>query len=440
MSPDIEWHVGDETDQETVIKTPHKQPSRWRKLAVSLVVVLGIGLGVAYLSIPRRQRSRPPSPPPVPPPLAETIDREAHALAAGDAPAYEAVLDPIDAQWQTAQLSSFQAWGAPPGTSQLYSIVATGTLADDSAWADVIQYRQQQYFSETRFYRLRGNQWFRSRPVLAFWSNPQTIDLPPFKVMFYEQDARLVRAVTNYLGQAYGRLCFDLNCPAEAGGLGRDRAFSSRAQSASTPPLVTLDFEPDVQQTSTDGVWPITITLPSPRLQGVYYQNLFDNRGRTRLGYNAWIEQLADHSLVFPAVRIAAGAGASSAVDNGGDLFVEAIAAWEIYRLQGQDPQQDALFNLSTLQDNELLPLADLWNWRIRTTQNSNVLEHMQIETSAVVAFVEQRFGPRDVVSLLNAIGSAGSLPQAIESSLPIRYDEFDQQWKDWARQYRAGR
>ncbi len=59
MSPDIEWHIGEESDQETVVKTQSRPPSRWHKLALLMVVVLGAGLGLTYVSIPE-----PPPPPP----------------------------------------------------------------------------------------------------------------------------------------------------------------------------------------------------------------------------------------------------------------------------------------------------------------------------------------------------------------------------------------
>lgn len=61
MSPDVEWHVVDEAGQQTVVQTASKQPSRWRKIALVAVAVLGVSLGVLYSTIPE------PPPPPTPP-------------------------------------------------------------------------------------------------------------------------------------------------------------------------------------------------------------------------------------------------------------------------------------------------------------------------------------------------------------------------------------
>ena len=50
---------------------------------------------------------------PVPPApdLAETIDREARALASGDMPVFIGLLDPDEYDWRQDQISSFIPWG-----------------------------------------------------------------------------------------------------------------------------------------------------------------------------------------------------------------------------------------------------------------------------------------------------------------------------------------
>ncbi|MBI5567845.1 MAG: hypothetical protein HY870_23310, partial [Chloroflexi bacterium] len=64
MSPDIEWRVGeDDRDQETIARVRPPAPPRWHRLALLAVVLLGVGLGVTYASIPE-----PPRPPPTPTP------------------------------------------------------------------------------------------------------------------------------------------------------------------------------------------------------------------------------------------------------------------------------------------------------------------------------------------------------------------------------------
>lgn len=92
MSPDIEWRVGDEEDNETIAKTPPPySSSRWWKVLFVFMVVAVIGLGIVYSD---RLESTPHSTPtPLPPTatpqaipakLGETIDREVRALADGD--------------------------------------------------------------------------------------------------------------------------------------------------------------------------------------------------------------------------------------------------------------------------------------------------------------------------------------------------------------------
>ena len=93
MSPDIEWQVGDEAGQRTIVKTPPKPPA-------------------------------PPTsiPTPTPPPLEAAIDQESQALAGGDLSAFMAMQDTVDDEWVLSQRESFQAWGSAPTGNQLYTV------------------------------------------------------------------------------------------------------------------------------------------------------------------------------------------------------------------------------------------------------------------------------------------------------------------------------
>jgi hypothetical protein len=115
--PDIEWHITDQTGPETVIKTPRAQPPRWRLPAVIHMIGLGIGLGLAYHSIPepplpRPTAALPPNLTPLPR-VEDTIEREAQALAHGDLQAFMRVQDSDDQEWLNRQSSNdvFNAWG-----------------------------------------------------------------------------------------------------------------------------------------------------------------------------------------------------------------------------------------------------------------------------------------------------------------------------------------
>src|SRR5512141_2571599 len=130
MSPDIEWHVGDEADKETIAKTPPpRSSSRWRKALLVLIVVAAIGLGIVYSTIPE-PAPRPtftPSPTPrpaVPAKLYETPDREAQALADGDPKTFLSLQDQSDGPWFQTQSRAFQAWGRPlTNVGSLYTVL-----------------------------------------------------------------------------------------------------------------------------------------------------------------------------------------------------------------------------------------------------------------------------------------------------------------------------
>jgi hypothetical protein len=87
MSPDIHWHVGEEAEQETIVRTTPARQSRRSWIALLIVVLLGIGLGTLYRSIPdpAPRPTSPPTPPPapthpaIPAKLFEAIDRDALA-------------------------------------------------------------------------------------------------------------------------------------------------------------------------------------------------------------------------------------------------------------------------------------------------------------------------------------------------------------------------
>ena len=63
MSPDIEWHVGEDAEQETIAQVTSDRPSRWRRPIVLIVAALGAGAGRALSPRfqNRRNRSHRPS-------------------------------------------------------------------------------------------------------------------------------------------------------------------------------------------------------------------------------------------------------------------------------------------------------------------------------------------------------------------------------------------
>jgi len=426
MSPDIEWHISEESDQETIIKTTPRGPPPWRWLAIGFVMILGIGLGVFYHSIPGPPK--PPTPisrltptalPPTPTltPLEAAIDREAQALATFDLKTFVAMQDPNDPWWHQYRFQS--GYWEQPEFGPLYTIVDSGTLASNRAWADIIQYRNGQYFRETRFYRSQSNQWMRTRPFLDLWSGkPQTVRTTHFDLVFHAPDAPLVKIITDQFEQAYTQTCADLGCPVDRDG-SLPRAMT-----------MTLIFRPDAEQIDMD--WESnTFSLPSPRVLGLYFLDLHGSV----LGDNTSVTGIAYGLVPMVVAHIASGGEERWLSSRNGDLFVVNIGYWERLRLNmaGTDfPDEVAISYLRTITD--VVPLETLW-----TTPRPYTPTPLPValdEGWTVIRFIDTKFGPDGVVSFLHAIGLAQSFSQAVEKGLGIRYADFDRQWRIWLKQF----
>ena len=184
MSPDIEWHIGEESDRETIVKTTQRRPPRWRKPIVIIAAILGIGLGIAYAAIP--EPPQPPAPAPtVPSPastpqlpsLDEAIRRDAYALTANTGEVYPTTFFTTApssameeyADWYSALQSIDVHWN-PIGSRSMYTVFETGTLPDGTAWVKMGQFRNDDFFRQIRFYRLQDNRWVWTLPDWSFWS------------------------------------------------------------------------------------------------------------------------------------------------------------------------------------------------------------------------------------------------------------------------------
>ncbi len=216
MSPDIEWHIGEEAEQETVVKT-HSQPPRWNRILIGLMVIGGAGLGLVYTRLPEPARlvapTAIPTETPLPlPPLTPVVEREARALADDDWQAFIALQDPNDPQWQHIQQASFQAWGLPHAPAQLFTILNSGVIQPNRGWADVIQYRDGQYFRETRFYRAYRDSWVRTSPDLSaeFWGGLQTDQTAHFDLIYSARDADQAHQIAYQWERAYAQACGEL--------------------------------------------------------------------------------------------------------------------------------------------------------------------------------------------------------------------------------------
>ena len=420
MRPDLEWRFGDEPEQRPIDATPPSHPpSRRQRALIALVIIFIASLVVMYSSAPHPQLALAPTAAPTPTqrprsPLEAAIDQEAHALATYDAKALMDMQDPDAAEWQRT-LGALLGYWEQPDTGPLYTILNSGTLAADQAWAEVVQYRNGQYFRETRFYRQLQGRWMRTRPDPDFWkSGPQTIHTERFDLVCQGEEVSFAGIRVAGFEQVDAQACKDLNCPAMPDG--------------SFPRVMTMTL---VFQPQTDRIWPdwqsMTLSLPSPRVLGLYFQG---PDGRLP-GNNEVVTDLAYSVVAHFVARVVSGGEERWSRSRQAELLVGGIGAWETNRLYGlQTP--DLSSELSPLK--ALPSLEDVWAATIPYTPSMQALATLWPTTQAVVAFIDQQYGPYGVRNFLRAIGPAQSLPEAIEKGLGVSYAEFEQQWQAWLK------
>lgn len=436
MSPDIEWHVGEDAEQETIIKTASRKPGRWRKPIVLIAAALGIGLGVIYASIPEpsprpiapapvstitsvpvtaapRSTDLPPTPQPTAAPSAldNAVLREAHALAEGDPSEYMIMQDPSLYQRRQDALAFYSVWGRPAAAEPYYTIRQTGTVDADTAWADVIQYRDGQFFRDVRFFRLKNDRWLRTGAVREsfFWGAQQSLVTDHFNVVYRARDAEAVRAATAYLERRYSRICRTFGC-------------------ADQPNLHTLSimFQPgalDAAASSDPASRYLTVTLPTPSVMGLYYSTL----EATALGRNNRLDEFFDRYFLLPALLEAAGGSDRWLASNDGVMYVYAIGLWELNR-EGRLPAGEFPYRPDLLADSKQpLRLDEMWTM----TQTDDL---SRAESSALIQFIDQTYGPDSVIRFFRALRAAHSLLHAIEiAGLP--YSDFEAKWTTWMKQ-----
>ena len=471
MSPDIEWHVGEDAEQETIARTSDPHPSRRGRWAVLIAIGLGVGLGLVYRSIPEppakpitptpapavfqspppaQPPSRPLSPPPTPELLEAAIERDVLRLASlsnTNGVSFDPALSqslPAYADWYAALQNAYGRWG-PITPLTPYKIFETGMLPSGVAWVKLGQFRNGDFFRHMRFYRWHDNQWVWTLPDPAFWQGSTASvvtgdagTIGPIVVGHPIEDAPVIDAVFGRFTRAYQNLCESLKCPPP---IDATRLWT---------PGLTLTLAVLPQQTEATvqerGNASLRIELPSPRIVG-YFE---DPNGRgdpfTAMAYD---------TLIAPIVRLASGDYARWETDRGGELFLQAIVTWKRARLsdnlflmglfyqptilppssaQMPDGQLIPLNQryVEQFRQEELVPPASLWNWPA-DGHTFGLLEHVATrEAEAVVIFIEERYGQDGVVRFLNSLGKAHSLQDAIEAALPVSFGEFNRQWTAW--------
>jgi len=459
MSPDIEWHVGEDAEQETIARASSPRRSRRGRWAVLIAIGLGVGLGLLYRSIPEPPPKpidpvpaptvikSPWSPLPTPESLAAAIERDALRLssAAGEANhriTFAGTADVKYADWYAALQNAYGGWG-PPSYQLLYTVFESGTLPSGTAWAKLGQFRHGDFYRHTRFYRVKNDRWIWTLPDPSFWSGTTAEEatgnagaIGPVTIAYPIEEAPVISAVFDRFTRAYQNLCESLKCPPP---IDRTRLWTPGLTLSIT--IRPMSMQPVVQERGGT----LSIDLPSPRVVGYY-----EDANASGDPYVA----MAYATLIDPAVRLASGDYARWETDRGGQLFLQAIATWKRARLSDElflmgvfyqptilppssahmpDGQLIPLNQryVERLHQEELVPLVSVWNWP--TEGYFGPLEHVATqEAEAMVIYIEERYGQDGVVHFLNSLGKAHSLADAIEAALPVSFGEFNRQWLKW--------
>ena len=406
MSPDIDWHVGEDDEHETVVtSTPaHRSRRRWWLLAMA--VALGVSLGVVYRSLPELVPRPTPSPSPTPQPtrtypaipvkLYATIDREAQALADGDVESYFALQA---SRTRRNGFDDLSAWGRPPDAEPLYTITNYNLRTPDKAWVDIRQFRNGRWFRVTRFYQFdaKEDRWLRSDPDPFFWSGQTAVlDTPHLHVIYAVEDRESIGSVTTQLENVHSRLCAYLGCPL-------------------TGITYTLKLDSGL-----NAGWPISddgreIRFPSPHVMGIYEEaNPIGLQGRNLafLMASSIVQRITGRSLFDPGLQRAK------------DVMLS-IMTWRAAEFALDMPLDTQIASFQNP-----LPLAELW----QKPDRSAPAEIDFREAYPVIYFTEQAYGAQSMPQLLKTLDTATSFTDLIERGLGVPFAEFDQKWQAWLK------
>lgn len=410
MSPDIEWHIRDSAEQETIIKATPPRRSRRSWVAILIVILVGIGLGVVYRSIPEPAPRPTPAPSPtqrptrthpvIPAKLYSTIDREAQALADGDAQTYLNLHVYEDLSWTRQFTTTFQAWQRPTNGQPLYSVVDFNQRTTTLASVDIRQFRNGRSFRQTRFYIWEGDRWLRREVDPFFWSNQmETRDTPHFHVIYFVEDRDFIQPVINQLEQAQDQLCIDLGCD-------------------TTLLTYTLSFNSYSIRSFPGSVNGREIYFASPRVMGVYEDNSpLGDQGVNMILPLAWTT----------ALQRAYGQPAATD-ERPSYLLLYGISQWATMRAANW-PDTENLSAAKAALQKQPMSLDDLWNV---TENNYKAVYPMAYP---VVRFIDQEYGAPAIARILKGIRTAKSFKDLIENGLSVPFEEFDQKWQAWLNQ-----
>lgn len=422
MAPDIEWQIGEEEAQEVIARVKDKPPRRRPGWLVGVVIGLGVVLGAAYTAIP--EPAAPPSPTAVPtatliplPPLAEAVEREARALSSGDMQAFLTLLDPALPAWRQEMITSYEVWGSPPRTEWLVRIIDSGRYGPNLGWADVLQFRQGQYFREMRFYRFYRERWVRTPPDLstAFWGELVTRQTPHFEATYRERDEAAVAFLLSQLEAEVEHACRQFGCE------------DSEAATHQTRLVLVPGLDSASRRNRTGQA--VTVTLPAPSLTGLYYAD----RQAREPGHNGLIEDTFSAHLLYTLLYAASGGSERWSTDRDGSMFVQAVGNWERVR-RGYAPADSVIYRPQLLVEENPFRLERLWSW---TPASQQERELMWAQATAVVKFIDDEYGPEMVYTFFRALRQAQSVRQLVEGA-GLTFADFQSKWNAWLRNYQA--
>jgi hypothetical protein len=323
--------------------------------------------------------------------------------------------DATDPTWVRLQTEAFVTWGKPT-TGPLYTIVDTGTLPNDRVWADIVQFHDDEYFRETRFYQLKDHQWVRIAPVpdVVFWGPEQTFQTAHFNVTYRAEDESLAAVVAQHWENFYRQVCGDLGC---------DKGKPAPA------PKFQMRFQPGAFESNLDEQNnQLNLIFPSPRIAGLYTTDLQDNPPR----WEQPLEPLVYYKFVYFIARDSTGGLPAWPQEMTSEEFLNAIVHWELIRVNGQ-PKRSLLFQPAQLASPDLPDFELLWTWGPTYTQHTVAL--MWTETTALIDFIDEQYGADKVIEFLHGLGVAGSLPDALDR-IGLPYQQFKQDWQAWLKQF----
>lgn len=426
MSPDLEWRVGDAGGEETLVSRQSPRPPR-RRVILGLVIALGAGLGVIYSSLPEPSPVEPtPTPPPTATPAAmplalyQTIEQEADALARGSGAALQPLLDFSDREQERQLLDQLTPWGRP-ADQPLFTLIDFDLPFADHAWVDISQYREGDWFRQTRFYWLRKGQWRRTDFDPAFWSGAaETADTPHFHIVYAREDRDLIAPAAAQFEDAYEQVCLSLDCAVVA----ETCTDALERRWCSTFPRfmpVTLDLRGSEFNLQSFQNASLVLKMPSPRLTGMYQKG-----APYRITNNGSVLSLA-WTMIW---RLAYGTLSTNNSIPDGALLVSAMALRVIRGLQQRQGDPHLLnpweYDPPPRAD-EMVELEAVWQDDGQADSRARYYTAIRL-----LDFVGEEYGSKAMARLVTSVRTAASLAGAIKASTGEELEDFRARWQAW--------